>query len=379
MNSLFIAVNLIKRTIGNRRGFLLFIVAPALIVSLIIGFAAKQDEKASVLYINADEGPVGRHILRELEHTGRYRLSAAATPDAMRTAVIEHKADAAFLIPEGFSQGLKEGRAMRVEQLELSMSEASFTLRMSLDQTIRRVSTAMRALDASGQADDRLNLLLEQVEKHQVRATRTDYGWYASPALGLATGILLMFLMGLVNSSVAIMVEDRKQKTMTRMFTAPVRAYEIMLGNFLGSFVVGTLQIVLVLAFTRYAMNFSYGLPFMQHLLVMECFLLAVIGIGSAVAGLIRNSENIGAVNSMVTAPTCMLGGCFWPVSIMPEFMQKLANFVPQTWAIEAIRRLGSGQGLGDVAMHLGVLGLFALVLLGIGSVVMKPGETEAG
>lgn len=379
MNSLFIALNLIKRTIGNRRGFLFFIVAPALIVSLIIGFSAKKDEKASVLYINSDEGAVGRHLLRELEHTGRYRLSTAPTPDAMRTAVIEHKADAAFIIPAGFSQGLKEGRAMRVELLELSMSESSFTLRMSLDQTIRQVSASLRALDASGQADDRLNLVLEQVEKHQVRAARTDYGWYASPSLGLATGILLMFLMGLVNNSVSIMVEDRKQKTMTRMFTAPVRAYEIMLGNFLGSFAVGTLQIVLVLAFTRYVMNFSYGLPFMQHLLVMECFLLAVIGIGSAVAGLIRNSENIGAVNSMVAAPTCMLGGCFWPVSIMPEFMQKLANFVPQTWAIEAIRRLGSGQGLGDVAMHLGVLGLFALVLLGIGSVVMKPGETEAG
>ncbi|MFB6365147.1 ABC transporter permease [Paenibacillus elgii] len=379
MNSLFIAVNLIKRTIGNWRGFLLFIVAPALLVSLIIGTAEHQDKQAAVGYLNLDDGPVGGHVVRELEFTDRYRLSAAASPESLREAVTKRKVVAAFIIPAGFSQGLMEGRAVRAEQLELAMSEASFTLRMSLDHTIQRVNNAIRMLKASGQPGDRLGQMLEQAEKHQVHAIRTDFGSYASPALGLATGILLIFLMGLVNNSVSIMVEDRKQKTMTRIFTAPVRAYEIMLGNFLGSFAVGTLQIVLVLGFTRYAMNFSFGLPSMPHLLVMECFLLAVMGIGSAVAGLVRNSENIGAVNAMVTTPTCMLGGCFWPVWIMPEFMQKLANFVPQTWAIEAIYRLGSGQGLGDVAMHLGVLGLFALVLLGIGSVVMKPGETEAG
>ncbi|MNI27117.1 ABC-2 family transporter protein [compost metagenome] len=74
-----------------------------------------------------------------------------------------------------------------------------------------------------------------------------------------------------------------------------------------------------------------------------------------------------------------MLGGCFWPVYVMPEWMQKIANFVPQTWVIDAIERMSSGSGLGDVMLHVGILSLFALILLGVGSVILKPGEAEAG
>ncbi|TXK85848.1 ABC transporter permease [Paenibacillus sp. N3.4] len=72
-----------------------------------------------------------------------------------------------------------------------------------------------------------------------------------------------------------------------------------------------------------------------------------------------------------------MLGGCFWLISLMPEWMQKIANFVPQKWAIDAIARMASGQTLSEMWIHMGVLTLFALILLGVGSVILKPGEAE--
>lgn len=74
-----------------------------------------------------------------------------------------------------------------------------------------------------------------------------------------------------------------------------------------------------------------------------------------------------------------MLGGCFWPITIMPVWMQKIANFVPQKWAIDAIERLASGQTLSEMRMHMGILSLFALILLGVGSVILKPEEAEVG
>jgi ABC-2 type transport system permease protein len=74
-----------------------------------------------------------------------------------------------------------------------------------------------------------------------------------------------------------------------------------------------------------------------------------------------------------------MLGGCFWPVSIMPDWMQKLSNFVPQKWAIDAIERMATGQRLADIGMNLGVLTLLAVILIGIGSVILRPEEAEVG
>ncbi|MNJ65029.1 hypothetical protein D3C77_610210 [compost metagenome] len=73
-----------------------------------------------------------------------------------------------------------------------------------------------------------------------------------------------------------------------------------------------------------------------------------------------------------------MIGGCFWPLSFMPEYMQKAANFVPQKWAIEAIELLSSGSSLQGVGVPLLILVLMAFVLLIIGSAILRPSEGEA-
>ncbi|MMZ59193.1 ABC-2 type transporter [compost metagenome] len=105
--------------------------------------------------------------------------------------------------------------------------------------------------------------------------------------------------------------------------------------------------------------------------------MLVAMGISSAVAGLIRNTQQASIINSLIITPTCMIGGCFWPISFMPEFMQKAANFVPQKWTIEAVEILSSGNGLSDITVPLLILGLMALILLAFGSAVLRPSDAN--
>ncbi|MNG30753.1 hypothetical protein D3C84_1164310 [compost metagenome] len=74
-----------------------------------------------------------------------------------------------------------------------------------------------------------------------------------------------------------------------------------------------------------------------------------------------------------------MISGCFWPVSFMPDYMQKLANITPQLWAIEAIDRLSMGQGFHTAVMPILILILFAAVLLAFGAVVLRPSRGAIG
>ncbi|MEK8129856.1 ABC transporter permease [Paenibacillus filicis] len=379
MNSLIIAANLTKRTIGHWRGILLYILIPALAVSLIIGLiGAGGDRPVPISYYNADSGAAGAHIVRELSRNPRYKLIESQGPEAMKRSVLERKASAAFLIPADFTASLRTGEPSQLEHYDVALSEASFTLRIALQQGAERIKAGVDALKASGAGEGALELMLQEAEQHRIGWTMTDYGWYENPALRLSTGIMILFIMAIIGHSVSVIVEDRRQHTMTRMYAAPVRAFEIALGNMMGSFLVGTLQILIMLSFTRYVLGFDYGLPFGPHFLVMECFLLAVMGIASAVAGLVRSRENIAALNSIVSTPMCMLGGCFWPVSVMPEYMQRLSSFVPQSWAIDAVKRLATGQHLADLTLHFGVLLLFAIVLLGFGAAILRPASQES-
>ena len=184
-----------------------------------------------------------------------------------------------------------------------------------------------------------------------------------------------MFLMIIVNQSLTTIVEDRRNQTMARVYTAPVRSGHIAFGNFLGSFLLGTIQVVLILVISRFIFQFDFGMPLWSQFIILESFILAALGIAIAVGGIVRNPDQLSMINNLVMTPTCMIGGCFWPVTFMPDYMQKIANFVPQRWAIDALNLLAEGAHLSEVIIHIAILLLFAIVLLGFGSAVLRPNE----
>lgn len=380
MNSIPIAINLIRRTFGNKKGILTFLLAPSLIVALVISFLGSGSSPATVAYVNDDRQGLGGYVISALADSGNYKFVPAPSAEAARQSVSEHKAAAAILIPDAFGERLLQGSGAEVEMIQMRVDEVTFGLKLTAEQTIRSMHQAVSHAQEAGSTGPELQKTVERIliqqQYKQVGVTKTDLGLEVNPAVDMATGILLVFMLSLVTSSVASIVEDRRNRTMARMYTAPVRAWEIAAGNLIGSFAIGTIQTVIVLLISRYALGFDYGVGFWLHFLVIEFFLLAAMGLGCTIAGLVKNLNHLSAINSLVVTPTCMLGGCFWPVELTPEFMQKLSNIVPQRWAIDALQQLAAGESLAGVTVQLGILALFAVILLGFGSVVLRPSKS---
>ncbi|WNS42708.1 ABC transporter permease [Paenibacillus sp. MMS20-IR301] len=375
-----IAWNMIRRSIGSVKGVMIFILLPSVVVAAIISLTGGVAEgPATVLYANADTGAAGKHLLAELEKTGDYKFEPSTDEASLKEAVIGQEGAAGVWIPAGYSAALLAGRQPQLKIYELRVSESSIVLKMKINAVAGNMTSAANtvAVFSSGAADQQAQFaaVLEQAEQHNVGSTRTDYDLYPRETLGVITGLTLMFLMALVTSSVSLIMDDRRGRTMMRMFSAPVTSYEIALGNFLGSFLVGIIQIIVVLTLGKWVLRYDYGMPMVLYFLVLAAFMLVSMGIASTVAGLIRNPRNAGMLNSLILTPTCMLGGCFWPISIMPDYMQKLANFTPQKWAIQAVDIAATGGGWNELWLPFAILGLMAAVLLVIGSAILRPSE----
>ncbi|WP_405104706.1 ABC transporter permease [Paenibacillus sp. FSL K6-1217] len=375
-----IAWNMVRRSIGTVKGMVIFILLPAVVVAGIISLTGGMGEgPATVLYANADTGAAGRHLIAELEQAGEYKFEPRTGEAALKEATIKQEGIVGVLIPAGYTAALMAGEQPQIRIYELRASESSVMMKMKITATAANIAEAAHTVTAAGGGTgDQLTQLaavLKQAEQHNVGSTRTDYDLYPRQTLGVITGLTLMFLMALVTSSVSRITDDRRGRTMMRMFSAPVRSYEIALGNFLGSALVGMIQITVVLVLGKWVLRYDYQLPLLLYFLVLAAFMLVSMGIASTVAGLIRNPRNAGMLNSLILTPTCMLGGCFWPVSIMPEYMQKLANFTPQKWAIQAVDIAATGGGWNELWLPFAVLGLMAAVLLAIGSAILRPNE----
>lgn len=376
MNSFIIAWMMIRRTIGKPKGVLLYIALPVLVISVIIALFNPVPSIKHVYLLNEDKGELGQQLSASLAALEQVEVAVQPGSSAMQlqAAVESGEADAAIIIPAGYTESLY---ALQTEPLQLlrgkeELWNVSLALQVEAQDAMLRKLAVATAGQGEVEHEASVRSWLARIDSSGIGYVKEQSGQVLDVTI-FVIGMMLLFVMLLANQSILTVVQDREQRTMQRMFTAPVGAGEIALGNFLGSVLLGTLQQVLILLTMHYALGFELGVSLPRMLLIMECFLLSAVGIATAVAALVKNINNFGNVNNLVVTPTCILGGCFWPVALMPEFMQKLAGFTPQRWAIVAMEESIRGADFYELALPLGILLLFAFILLGLGAAVLKP------
>jgi hypothetical protein len=172
-------------------------------------------------------------------------------------------------------------------------------------------------------------------------------------------GTLVMFtLMILLTSGGITLVLDRRQGLLRRLASAPVSRRDVVLGKAVARVGLAVLQIAfgMTIGTLLFAMDWGPDLPMLCVVLLVWAFLCAMLGL---LAGNVARSEGqavaLGIVGSMVLAA---LGGCWWPIEIVPEWMQTLASCLPTGWTMQALHQLvtfrnGPASALGDLALLL--------------------------
>jgi ABC-type multidrug transport system permease subunit len=78
----------------------------------------------------------------------------------------------------------------------------------------------------------------------------------------------------------------------------------------------------------------------------------------------------IGVLASNVLAA---LGGCWWPIEVTPDWMQRLALFLPTGWAMDALHKLVNfGAPPTAVLPHLAVMIAASVVAAGLSARVFR-------
>jgi ABC-2 type transport system permease protein len=108
---------------------------------------------------------------------------------------------------------------------------------------------------------------------------------------------------------------------------------------------------------------------------ILMLFGLTAIGIGMVVISFSKSTAEAGNLSTLIITPTCMLGGCFWPNSIMPDTLTKIANFTPQKWVMDTIISIQSGSTIKEVYINILIIILFALVFFAIAAFKMKSSD----
>jgi ABC-2 type transport system permease protein len=136
------------------------------------------------------------------------------------------------------------------------------------------------------------------------------------------------------------LLDEREWGMVYRLSASPIPPAALLAGKMLSRFVTGLIQMALLFVFGRVAFDISLGpsIPALGLTIVGIAFASAAFGFLTAT--LARSRDAILPIGTMAVVAMAAVGGCWWPITIEPIWLQKLAHLFPTAWAMEAFNDL---------------------------------------
>lgn len=161
-------------------------------------------------------------------------------------------------------------------------------------------------------------------------------------------GFLIMFVMLGTGFTADVILKEKRERTYQRICSSPINSRVYILGNIFANIVVVFLQVLLLTIVMTRLLRVNTFVPDVVLIGILMCFGLVAIGLSMVIVAFSGSSYQAGTLSSIVITPTCMLGGCYWSVDMMPEIMKNISYFMPQRWALDAVRKIQRGGTADD-------------------------------
>jgi ABC-2 type transport system permease protein len=182
-----------------------------------------------------------------------------------------------------------------------------------------------------------------------------------------AAAMTLMFMVMTALQRGGKLLEEREQGTLQRALVTPTGKSTIIAGQLLGSSLVALAQFAILAAGTRLIFGVRWG-PWPGALLLGVTFSLAVSGIGTVAASLLKDQKATEIAAGAVSNLLGLLSGALFPLYSFPDALKLVAKFTPNYWALQGFLDHMSGAGAAPLWLPVTILVVIALVTGSVGS-----------
>ncbi len=325
---------------------------------LLFGFAINNDPKGLPAALVAPvQDRYTRAMVSALEVTGYYRFTHPQANAAEAEALIAAgKVSFVVTVPSDFGRRVERGEhpQILIEADATDPAVASGAIgtlgTVAAQALLRETGTEATAKAKSEQALDVV------VHRRYNPEGVTQYN--------IVPGLLGVILqMTMVMMTAMALTREIERGTMENLLSMPVTPIEVMLGKVLPYFIVGAVQVVVVLTAAR----LIFGVPFIGSiwllLLGVFIFVMALVVLGYVFSTLARTQMQAMQLTFFYFLPSILLSGFMFPFRGMPVWAQWIGEALPLTHFLRMIRAVMlKGADLQAVAQPIAAMIGFAIV-----------------
>ena len=388
INQLLLRLKLLK----DDKILIIVMTAMALGLTMVFSSAMSGSYKPEVMLIDHDNTAVSREFVNELKLSGLFRYTEVDEINAIKN-IETGMSVGGLVISQGFTDMLLDGEKINLSVLRskdsLELIQLQSDIRTTVfkfmskfktaDITVRVITDKGFNVDEDDLFDETYNLSSYYWKyrnpfslNSQVLSAERD--WAYNPMIHYLIGFTLFFSTFTIVFVGSNILKEKQQKTWQRKLVSPVSNTVIMSSLLIVTFIVGMIQVGIIVLIGNYFLDINWGMDIGLMLIVFAAFVYTFTAIGLLVAGLARTIEQLGAIVPIILISTAMLGGTMWPLEIIQSrILLTLANFMPHKWAMQIISQTAA-YGLNVTNYITSVLVLVAMgtVYLIIGIMLSK-------
>lgn len=343
MKLLQIAAGDLKRVAKDRTALVWMLLMP-LVMAYVFGSAFGHGGQQStwIPVINLDQHELSAMFIDQLREDG-YDIDIKG-PEAQRE--LKSKWPYGIVIPPNFSDSILQGKSIQLPLVKGNAAPNKFVeVQSRLIQAIVRFTRGLAIVDISHRPwNDETRQALKSALARPQLLTVNRRGYHTLRPLPTGfnqslPGMLVMFMMQMVLIyGGTSLVRDRLGGFMRRLFAAPVNQVEIYSGKIVSRMLLACAQALVLLACGAAVFRMPMGdHPF--FLVPVILCLGAFAGSLSILGGIICQTEKqvilVAIFGAMLLSA---LGGCWWPIEIVPDTFKTIASFTPSYWAMHGLQ-----------------------------------------
>jgi ABC-2 type transport system permease protein len=338
----------------DRVTFAMMLGVPVMML-ILFGYAINTDPKrldAALLAMGQDH--YSRAIVSALEVSNYYRFDARPKTDAEAEGLIQ-SGNVSFLviIPSDFGARVDRGDKPQIlVEADATDPAAASGAVGALGELAQRVLLREqgRELEAAETQDQQLSII---VHKRYNPDGLSQY--FIVPGL---LGVILQMTMVMMTS--IALTREIERGTMENLLAMPANGFEIMLGKVLPFFIVGGVQVTVILT----AAKLLFHVPFVGNLAMLLSgvlvFVLAMVLLGYTFSTLARTQMQAMQLTFFFFMPSILMSGFMFPFHGMPDWAQFLGNVLPMTHFLRVVRAVMlKGANWSEIGFEFAMLTAF--------------------
>lgn len=374
MKQVLVVALLQFRLVLRNKGYLVLMFAMPLIITAVFALTAggeKGTRPSPIAVVNQGAGVAARELVAALGRDGTLAPRVVAA-DQVDLLLADHTVEAALIVPADFSDfapdlGLVSapGRSAGQFRPAIARAAAAVTANYGLARHLAGANPDPAAIETA------YSKVLAERQSAAIGVVATTEGRAASKAQATlqdrAAGFTVMFVMMVVLMMSGTILQERQSGTLGRICVSPVARAGVLGGYFLSFVMTGLFQFAVLVAASTLLFEMHWG-PLLPLSATALGLILSTSGVGLLLAGLVKTAEQQRLVAVIVAINSAMLGGVYWPMSLMGSTMQRIGHLTPVAWAMDALQEVMlRGANWPALALPLAVLLGMALATTSVG------------